>query len=77
MLILSCNVTNIAAMSKNNTIDLSGYITQAEYCRINKIPLNRLSQWIKRIKNNESVPDEAKGIEFMYVPELKMTLVKK
>lgn len=63
--------------SQPNKIDLSGYVSQAEYSRINNIPLNKLSQWIKRIKNNESVPPEAKGIEFIFVPELNMTLVKK
>ena len=77
MLLLSCNVTNIATMSKSTTIDLSGYITQAEYCRINGIELNNLSQWIKRMKDGKSVPDHAKNIQFMFVPELKMTLVKK
>jgi len=64
-------------MSKIQTIDLSGYISQAEYARINKISLNKLSQWIKRAKKGESIPNEAKSIEFIYVPELNMTLVKK
>ena len=58
-------------------IDLSGYISQAEYARLNDIPLNKLSQWIKRAKNGESIPKAAQDIEFIYVPELKMTLVKK
>lgn len=74
---VSCNVTNIANMSKAQTIDLSGYISQAEYARLKDIPLNKLSQWIKRAKNNESIPPEAKDIEFIFVPELNMTLVKK
>lgn len=74
---MSCNVTNIADMSKIQTIDLSGYVSQAEYSRLYNIPLNKLSQWIKRAKKGESIPNEAKRIEFIYVPELNMTLVKK
>lgn len=61
-----------------NKIDLSGYITQAEYCRLNPdISLNNLSQWIKRMKDGKSVPAHAKDIQFIFVPELNMTLVKK
>jgi hypothetical protein len=54
-------------------IDLSGYISQAEYSRINDIPLNTLSQWINRMKKGQTVPDKAKDIQFHYVPELNMT----
>ena len=64
-------------MGNTSTIDLSGYISQAEYSRLNDIPLNKLSQWIKRAKNNQSIPPEAKNIEFIFVPDLNMTLVKK
>ena len=64
-------------MDNTQTIDLSGYISQAEYSRLYNIPLNKLSQWIKRAKNNQSIPIEAQRIVFKYVPELNMTLVKK
>lgn len=73
---MSCNVTIFADMSKQ-TIDLSGYISQAEYARINDIPLNTLSQWISRMKKGQKVPDKANGIKYHYVAELNMTLVKK
>jgi hypothetical protein len=55
-------------------IDLSKYCTQAEYCRINNVKLGTLSQWIRRLKAGQSAPV---NIEYLYVPELKITLVKK
>jgi hypothetical protein len=55
-------------------IDLSKYCTQAEYCRINNVKLGTLSQWIRRLKAGQSVPV---NIEYLEVPELKITLVKK
>lgn len=58
-------------------IDLSGYVSQAEYARIYNIPLNTLSQWINRLKKGYKVPDRAKDIQYHYVSELNMTLVKK
>lgn len=65
----------------NNTVptkvDLSQYITQAEYARINGLKLGTLSQWIKRMKEGEAVPDHAKHIQYLEVPELSLTLVKK
>ena len=57
-----------------NIIDLSQYCTQVEYCRLNGIKLGTLSQWIKRHKAGQSIPVE---IDYLYVPELKITLVKK
>lgn len=58
-------------------VDLSLYITQAEYARINNIKLGTLSQWAKRVKEGQSIPAHAKNIEFLEVPELSLTLVKK
>jgi hypothetical protein len=58
----------------SNTIDLSMYCTQVEYCRLHGIKLGTLSQWIKRTKEGKSTPVD---IEYLYVPELKITLVKK
>jgi len=55
-------------------VDLNNYCTQAEYCKTNNIKLGTLSQWIKRLKAGQSVPVH---IEYLYVPELKITLVKK
>jgi len=55
-------------------IDLNQYCTQAEYCRIHNIKLGTLSQWIKRAKDGQSIPV---NIEYLHVPELKITLVKK
>ena len=58
----------------SNKIDLSQYCTQADFARDNNIKLGTLSQWIKRAKEGKSTPVH---IEFIYVPELKITLVKK
>lgn len=58
-------------------IDLTQYCTQAEYAKNNDIKLGTLSQWIKRLKAGESVPDTAKHIQYLEVPELNLTLVKK
>ena len=61
--------------SNNNTIDLSQYVTQAEYCRLYpNIKLGTLSQWIKRAKAGQSTPH---NIEYLEVTELNMTLIKK
>ena len=54
------------------TIDLTKYCTQAEYCRLTGIKLGTLSQWIKRAKDGQSIPV---NIEYLYVPELSITLV--
>lgn len=57
-----------------NTIDVSQYCTQAEYCRLTGIKLGTLSQWIKRHKEGKSIPV---SIDYLYVPELSITLVKR
>jgi len=61
-------------MSKkqNSTIDLKGWVTQAEYSRKTGYKLNTVSQWVKRAK-------EGKGsakIDYLDVPALGITLVK-
>ena len=55
-------------------IDLIKYCTQAEYCRLTGIKLGTLSQWIKRAKAGQAVPV---NIDYLYVPELSLTLVKR
>ncbi len=55
-------------------IDLTKYCTQVEYCRLTGTKLGTLSQWIKRAKEGRSIPV---NIEYLYVPELSLTLVKK
>lgn len=55
-------------------IDLTKYCTQAEYCRLTGVKLGTLSQWIKRAKAGESIPVE---IDYLEVPELSITLVKR
>ncbi len=62
-------------MSKdtNTKIDFSKWQTQAEYARENGVLLVTVSQWVKRSK-------EGKGnirIEYLDVPEMGVTLVKK
>ncbi len=72
---VECNVMlfpYICSMAKQ--IDLSQYCTQADYARNNGIKLGTLSQWIKRAKEGKSIPV---NIEYLYLPELKITLVKK
>lgn len=64
-------------MDNKQTIDLNDYISQAEYARIHNLSLNRLSQWINRMKKGEKVPNDAKNIEYHYFSALNMTLVKK
>ena len=61
-------------MANKIVIDWSKYCTQAEYARTNKIKLGTLSQWIKRAKAGESIPHD---IEYLEVPELNITLIKK
>jgi hypothetical protein len=60
--------------SMSNKIDLTKYCTQAQYARDNGIKLGTLSQWVKRAKDGKSTPV---NIEYLEVPELKLTLVKK
>lgn len=59
---------------KDISIDLSDYITQAEYARINDRKLGTVSQWIKRAKAGESIPV---SIEYIDIPELNITLIKR
>lgn len=60
--------------TKQNTgIDLKGWHRQAEYARLTGYKLNTISQWVKRAKEGKG----AVKIEYLDVPELGITLVKK
>lgn len=61
------------ASKTENTIDLKGWMTQAEYARKSGYKLNTISQWVKRAKEGEGLPK----IQTLDVPELGITLVKK
>lgn len=56
----------------NKQIDLSKWITQAEYSRLTGVKLGTVSQWVRRAKEGE-----AAKIEYLEVPELSLTLVKR
>lgn len=60
-------------MSKKITIDLDTWITQAEYSRKTGIKLATISQWVKRAKEGQYTPK----IEYLDIPELSITLVRK
>lgn len=61
-------------MSKkqDNSIDLKGWITQAEFARQHGYKLNTVSQWVKRAKAGQG----AQKIAYLDVPALGVTLVK-
>ena len=63
-------------MDKNNTplLDLTKYYTQAQFAKVHGYKLGTVSQWIKRAKAGESIPHD---IEYLEVPELNITLIKK
>ena len=54
------------------SIDLKGWITQAEYARKTGYKLNTISKWVKRAKDGEG---ETK-IQYLDIPALGITLVK-
>lgn len=58
---------------KEIVIDLKGWITQSEYAKKSGYKLNTISQWVKRAKAGEGSPK----IEYLELPELGITLVKK
>jgi len=58
----------------NKPLDLSKYLTQAQYAKLHGYKLGTVSQWIKRLKAGESIPH---NIEYLEVPELNITLIKK
>ena len=62
-------------MDKHNTkqLDLSQWVTQVEYAKLTGYKLGTISQWIKRAKAGEG----KKGIEYLDVPELGLTLVRR
>jgi len=49
------------------------WITQAAYAREYNLKLATVSQWVKRAINNEG----EQKIDYLEVPELSLTLVKK
>lgn len=55
------------------TIDFNIWCTQADYARYNDMKLATISQWVKRAKEGKTLPK----IEYMDIPQLSMTLVKK
>lgn len=61
-------------MAKEQTIsiDLKGWITQAEYARLHNYKLTTVSRWVKRAKENEG----KQKIQYLDVPDLGITLVK-
>lgn len=62
----------MATKEQNKTIDLKGWITQAEYAREHNYKLNTVSRWVKRAKEGEGKIK----IQYLDVPELGITLVK-
>lgn len=75
---MSCSIITFAIMSyiKNNiiTINLNEWCTQSQKAIETDIKINTISQRIKRAK--EGKPG-SKGIEFLDIPELSITLVKR
>ena len=57
--------------AKGNVIDLSEWITQANYARLHGYHLNTVSQWVKRAKEGGKV-----NINWIDIEELGLTLVK-
>ena len=63
-------------MAKNKiiTIDLNKYCTQQQYAVENGIPLNRISQRIKRTKEGKTI----NPVEILEIPELNnLVLIKR
>lgn len=59
-------------MNSKITIDLSKYCTQSDYAKETGTKLGTVSQWVKRTKEGKSAK-----IEYLYIPELQLTLVKR
>ena len=73
---MSCNVIIFVFMAKNKIlkIDLDKYCTQQQYAIENNIPLNRISQRIKRTKEGKTV----NPVEILEIPELNnLVLIKR
>lgn len=62
----------MAKKEQNSTIDLKGWITQAEYARKHGYKLNTVSRWVKRAKDGEG----KQKIDYLDIPALGITLVK-
>lgn len=61
------------AQTKKTEIDFNKWQTQTDYARENGLLLTTVSQWVRRAKLGEG----EQKIEYMDVPELGITLVKK
>jgi len=59
-------------MSKEDKIDLKGWITQAAFAEKHGYKLNTVSRWVKRARDGEGNPK----IQYLDVPALGITLVK-
>jgi hypothetical protein len=54
------------------TIDLTEWLTQADYARKHGYKLTTISQWVKRAKDGQG----SQKIDYLDIPELSITLVK-
>ena len=63
---------NAVKENKQTSIDLKGWITQAEYARLHGYKLNTVSRWVKRAKDGEGT----QKIQYLDIPALGITLVK-
>lgn len=71
---MSRHVINFVFMAstKQISIDLKGWMTQAEYARKTGYKLNTVSRWVKRARDREG----EQKIQYLDVPDLGITLVK-
>jgi hypothetical protein len=60
-------------VSNGKIIDLKEWCTQAKYAASTGYKLNTISRWVKRAKDGEGKIK----IEYLDVPELDITLVRK
>lgn len=74
MLCISSQQTKMIMMNRKTiTINLNEWQTQINYCRENNVNTATLGWWIKRTKLNQGII----RIEFLDIPELNLTLVKR
>ena len=59
-------------IKQGNVIDLSEWVTQAEYASKTGYKLGTISQWVKRAKDGKPAK-----IDYIDVPEIGLTLVRK
>jgi hypothetical protein len=56
---------------KQTTINLKGWITQAQYAKDYNVKLSTVSQWVKRARAGKTA-----YIQFLDVPGIGITLIK-